>query len=238
MGNYYTGRRARHYNARWRTFTRRTLAEALAMIDVVTLQRLPERLGRPPRILDVACGTGVLLQQVIEQVPDAEAYGVDASKDMLGQAHASLKGRPSVHLEQATFRAGEMGGLPYAPETFDLITCTNALHYVAEPGRALAGLRRLLTLEGQLVLEDFARRTSPFPWAAFEWLMKQIDAQYVRAYTFKEAQALCSQAGLDVVCGNVFSVDWLWHGWALRAHNASSGSSRRFATPSTSFPRP
>ena len=44
--------------------------------------------------------------------------------------------------------AGEMGGLPYAPETFDLITCTNALHYVAEPGRALAGLRRLLTLEG------------------------------------------------------------------------------------------
>ncbi len=88
------------------------------------------------------------------------------------------------------------------------------------------------------MLEDLARRTSPFPWAAFEWLMKQIDAQYVRAYTLKEAQALCSQAGLDVVCGNVFSVDWLWHGWALRAYHASSGSSRRFATPSTSFPRP
>src|SRR5216683_4645112 len=134
--------------------------------------------------------------------------------------------------------AGEMGGLPYAPETFDLITCTNALHYVAEPGRALAGLRRLLTLEGQLVLEDFARRTSPFPWAAFEWLMKQIDAQYVRAYTLKEAQALCSQAGLDVVCGNVFSVDWLWHGWVLRAYRASSGSSRCVATASISFPRP
>ncbi len=54
--------------------------------------------------------------------------------------------------------------------------------------------------------------------------MKQIDAQYVRAYTFKEAQVLCSQAGLDVVCGKVFSVDWLWHGWALRAYRESTGS--------------
>ncbi len=54
--------------------------------------------------------------------------------------------------------------------------------------------------------------------------MKQIDAQYVRAYTLKEAQALCLQAGLDVVCGNVFSVDWLWHGWALCAYHASTGS--------------
>lgn len=195
------------------------------MIDVLTLQRLSERLGRPPRLLDVACGTGVLLQQVIEQVPDAEAYGVDASEEMLAQAQTSLKGRPNVHLAQATFQAGATGGLPYAPETFDLITCTNTLHYVTEPGRALAGLRRLLTLEGHLVLEDFARRSSPFPWEAFEWLMKQIDAQYVRAYTLKEAQALCSQAGLDVVCGNAFSVDWLWHGRALRAYRASSGSS-------------
>lgn len=191
-------------------------------MDIDTLQSLPERLGRPPRILDVACGTGILLQQVIAQVPDAEAYGVDASEEMLEQARASLKGRPNVHLAQASFRAGTMGGLPNAPATFDLITCTNALHYVAEPGRALAGLRRLLTLEGQLVLEDFARRTSPFPWAVFECLMKRIDTQYVRAYTLKEAQTLCSQAGLDVVCGTVFSVDWLWHGWVLRAYRTST----------------
>src|SRR5215470_3824099 len=71
-------------------------------------------------------------KQVLEQVPDVEAHGVDASKELLEQAHATLKDRPNVHLEQATFRAGATGGLPYAPETFDLITSTNALHYVAE----------------------------------------------------------------------------------------------------------
>ncbi len=238
MSTYYTGRRARHYNARWRTFNERTLTEALEMIDVAALRNVPERLGRNPRVLDVACGTGILLKRLLDQVPSAEAYGVDASEDMLAQARIALKDQPQVHLERVKVGTAEAAGLPFSQETFDLITCTNALHDVPEPVATLSGLRRLLTPEGQLVLEDFARRTPPFPWAAFEWLMKQIDAQYVRAYTFKEAQALCSQAGLDVVCGNVFSVDWLWHGWALRAYHASPGSSRRFATLSTSFPHP
>ncbi len=125
MSSYYSGRRARHYNTRWRTFTKRTLAEALAVIDEARLRRVPEQLGRPPRVLDVACGTGVLLRKVLDRVPDAEAYGVDASADMLAQARAALDNRPHVRLERAEVGAGETAGLPFAPQTFDLITCTN-----------------------------------------------------------------------------------------------------------------
>jgi len=36
-----------------------------------------------PRVLDVGCGTGVLLKQLTEQFPEAELYGVDSSADML-----------------------------------------------------------------------------------------------------------------------------------------------------------
>ncbi len=56
MSTYYTGGQARRYNARWRTFSEKTLAETLAMIDVTALRSVPERLGRLPRLLDVACG--------------------------------------------------------------------------------------------------------------------------------------------------------------------------------------
>ena len=58
--------------------------------------------------------------------------------------------------------------LAYAPETFDVITCMNVLHDLSDPVAVLAGLRRLLAPEGQLVVEDFARREFPFPWAVFE----------------------------------------------------------------------
>lgn len=79
MSDYYTGEKARSYNTRWRTFTEKTIAATGEMIDVTRLRQVQEQLGRKPRVLDVACGTGVLLRHLIEVLPDVEAYGVDAS---------------------------------------------------------------------------------------------------------------------------------------------------------------
>ncbi len=187
------------------------------MVDVAALRGVKTRLGRSPRVLDVACGTGILLKQLIERAPDVEAHGVDASADMLAQAQAALDGQPNVHLEQTVVKAGETAGLPFPPGSFDLITCTNVLQEIAQPVAVLAGLRRLLAPEGQLVLEDYARREPPFPWAAFAWLTRRVDPAYVRAYTLPEAQSLCVQAGLRILCQKAFKVDWLLHGWVLRA---------------------
>lgn len=217
MSTYYTGKRAQHYNTRWHTYTARTLDETKAMIDVAALLFVPERLGRCPRVLDVACGTGILLKQLLALVPNVEAYGVDASADMLVQARMALKGQLHVHLERALVSTGEKANLPYAPESFDLITYTNALHDMPEPAGMLAGLKRLLAPGGQLVMEDFAPREPRFFWAAFEWLLRRIERNSVRAYTLDEAHALCQQAGLHVACGRSFTVDWLWHGWVVRA---------------------
>ncbi len=194
------------------------------MIDFAALRSVPERLGRPPRVLDVACGTGILLRRLLDRVPSAEAYGVDGSEDMLAQARIALKGQPHVHLECVKIGTGETANLPYAKETFDLITFTNALHDIPDPVGTLAGLRRLLAQEGQLVVEDFARREPPFPWVVIEWLARQIEGTYVCAYTLAEAQSLCQQAGLHVAYGRSFTVDWLWHGWVLRTYGIASVS--------------
>jgi len=216
MSTYYTGQRAQHYNTRWHTYTARTLEETKAIIDVAALRFVPERQGRCPRVLDVACGTGILLKQLLAQVPGAEAYGVDASEDMLAQARIALKDQPQVHLERVKVGTGEAAGLPFSQETFDLITCTNALHDMPEPVATLSGLRRLLAPGGQLVVEDFARRERPFPWAAFAWLLLQIEGSPVHAYTLAEAQSLCQQAGLSLARGKAFRVDWFWRGWVVR----------------------
>ncbi|HEY7346966.1 MAG TPA: class I SAM-dependent methyltransferase [Ktedonobacterales bacterium] len=187
------------------------------MIDIAALRSMPERQGRPPRVLDVACGTGIFLKQLLEQVPNLEAYGIDASADMLAQAQALLAELAQVHLEQVEVGTGETELLPYAPETFDLITCTNALHDLPDPVGMLVRLRRLLASGGQLVLEDFARRAPPFPWKVFEWLVRRVVGRQVHVYTLKEAESLCREADLHIVCEKTFSIDWLLHGWGLRA---------------------
>jgi len=221
MSKYYKGKRAYHYNIRWQRFNTRTLTEALAMIDVTALRSIQELQGRLPRVLDVACGTGLLLRQLFALVPGIEAYGLDASADMLVQAQAALKDQPHVHLERVQIGSGMASNLPYTQENFDLITCTNALHDMPEVVVLLARLGKLLAAGGQLVLEDFAPRQPRPIWTAFEWFLQRIEGNTVHAYTLKEALSFCEQAGLHVAREKVFIIDWLWHGWVLSAYRTT-----------------
>ncbi len=221
MSKYYKGKRAHHYNTRWLRFNTRTLTETLAMIDIQALRSIQERQGRLPRVLDVACGTGLLLKKLLAQVPGIEAYGLDASADMLAQARAALQDQPHVHLECSQIGRGMASNLPYAQQHFDLITCTNALHDMPEAVALLAGLGELLAPGGQLVVEDFAPRQPRLFWAAFEWFLQQIEGNNVHAYTLKEAFSLCEQAGLHVAREKGFIIDWLWHGWVLSVYRTT-----------------
>lgn len=222
---YYDARHARAYDRVWRRFTERTLATTMAQVDVAALAASARQQGRPPRALDVACGTGALLRTLLTWVPELRAVGVDASPAMLEQAQATLSAvvaapRPLAQLLRGKVSAAPLANLPLAPGAFDLITCTNALHYLADPTGALAGLGELLAPGGQLVVEDFARRGGGFPWALFEWGIRRVDRQHVRAYTLAEAQTLATNARLRVADGRAFTIDWLWHGWALRLARA------------------
>jgi ubiquinone/menaquinone biosynthesis C-methylase UbiE len=221
MSKYYNGKRAHHYNIRWQRFNTRTLTETLAMIDITALRGIQERQGRMPRVLDVACGTGLLLKQILGQTPDLEVYGLDASADMLAQAQAALQDQPHVHLERMQIGRGMALNLPYAQEHFDLITCTNALHDIPEAVALLIALGKLLTPGGQLVIEDFAPRQPRLFWAAFEWFLQQIEGNTVHAYTLKEALSLCEQAGLHFASEKGFIIDWLWHGWVLSVYRTA-----------------
>lgn len=221
MSKYYKGRHAHHYNTRWLKYNTRTLNETLAMIDIAALRSIQERQGRLPLELDVACGTGLLLKQILTLVPDMEAYGLDASADMLAQAQAALQGHSNVHLERMQIATGMASNLPYIQESFDLITCTNALHDMPEALVLLAELGKLLAPGGQLVIEDFAPREPRLFWAAFEWFLQRSEGNSVHAYTLNEVLLLCEQAGLHVVMVKRFTIDWLWHGWVLSTYRTT-----------------
>ncbi len=221
MSRYYKGKHAHHYNTRWLRFNTRTLNETLAMIDITALCNIQKEQGHLPRILDVACGTGLLLKNLLSQVSEMEVYGLDASADMLAEARLALHGHPQVELVQTTIGYDTIFNLPYKHESFDLITCTNALHDMPDAVALLAGLGKLLAPGGQLVVEDFAPRQPRLVWAVFEWFLQLIEGNKVHAYTLKEAKLLCEQARLHIVREKVFIIDWLWHGWVLSVNKTN-----------------
>lgn len=116
---------------------------------------------RPRRILDVATGTaGVAI--ALAHATEAEVVGVDLSEPMLevGRKRVYEAGLDQrVHLRQA--RAEQ---LPFDNGSFDAVTFTYLLRYVADPVATLAELGRVLRPAGGMASLDFFVPSGPLGW--------------------------------------------------------------------------
>ena len=74
---------------------------------------------------------------------------VDRSREMLRAARRRLAGTANVQLRQ-----GELTALPLADEELDLAVLSLVLHYVEDPGAAIAEASRVLKPGGRLVVVD------------------------------------------------------------------------------------
>ena len=85
------------------------------------------------KLLEVPVGTGILTMPVYKTMPEADITCLDYSAHMMGQA---LEKAERLHLKNVTFRQGDVGALPYADDTFDIVLSLNGFH--AFPGKEAA----------------------------------------------------------------------------------------------------
>lgn len=111
------------------------------MLDDLEVE-LVERYGRGKRVLEVGCGTGLILERVRGFA--SHAAGIDLSAGML--SHARARGLPVV---QASATA-----LPFADASFDVVCSFKVLAHVADIRTALAEMARV-TRPGGYVLAEF-----------------------------------------------------------------------------------
>jgi SAM-dependent methyltransferase len=88
-----------------------------------------ERVGLEPgaRVLDVGCGAGVFLELAAER--GADPSGIDASEELLALAR--------TRVPQADLRVGDMQFLPFADDSFDLVTGFTSFFFAADMTAAL-----------------------------------------------------------------------------------------------------
>ena len=118
----------------------------------VLIQRISEAAGdRPIKMLDVGCGTGVFASKVRACLPRADVCGVDLVSDMLA------KGAPRWRLHRGHVLPvqGDSERLPFAPGSFDIVTCANSFHHYPRQDRAVAEMRRVLA--ARRAIDDYRR---------------------------------------------------------------------------------
>ena len=97
------------------------------------------------RVLDVACGTGVLAREALSRVgPKGFICGLDASPGMLAVA--------SELATNIEWRQGTAEALPYDNESFDVVVSQFALMFFNNKHRALTEMQRVLKENGRLVI--------------------------------------------------------------------------------------
>jgi demethylmenaquinone methyltransferase/2-methoxy-6-polyprenyl-1,4-benzoquinol methylase len=126
--------------------------------------------GRPSSILDVATGTAGVALELVHRTP-AEVTGIDLTPAML------RRGRERVARAAATDRvrlvAGQAEHLPFADATFEALTFTYLLRYVADPTATLRELARVVEPGGSIASLEFAVPGSRF-WRGWWWLYTRI----------------------------------------------------------------
>lgn len=107
---------------------------------------------QPERVLDVATGTaGVAI--ALARATDARIVGVDISEPMLERGRECIRNADldsRIRLEMA--RAEH---LPFPDRSFDAVSFTYLLRYVADPAATLAELARVLRPGGGMASLDF-----------------------------------------------------------------------------------
>lgn len=101
------------------------------------------------RVLDVACGTGVVARHAAARVgPDGEVVGVDVSPAMLSVARdlSPAAGAP-IHWKEAS-----ADDLPFPDASFDAALCQAGLQFFPDRRAALAELFRVVRPGGTLGL--------------------------------------------------------------------------------------
>jgi ubiquinone/menaquinone biosynthesis C-methylase UbiE len=131
----------------------------------------------PLRILDIGCGTGSLLRELVIRVPYGESYvGVDPAPNMVAVARRNSDPR-------ITFVLAAAESLPFDDASFDLVVSSTSFDHWSDQAAGVRELARVVQDNGRVVLIDLAARWLP---------------QRGRARSPRKVRALLEEAGLRV----------------------------------------
>ena len=134
--------------------------------------------GDRAQILDVGCGTGANLEMLAAY---GAAQGVDISEEAL--AFCRARGLTDVHL-------GPAEKLPFADESYDLVTALDVVEHLDDDVAGLREMRRVLRRGGCALLF--------VPAFMFLWGVQDDVSHHRRRYTLEGLKKSLADAGLAV----------------------------------------
>jgi len=152
------------------------------------------------RVLDVACGPGIIACAAAKLV--GHVTGIDLTPAMIGEAKAR---QTREGLSNCDWQVGDATALPFADASFDRVLTRYSFHHVPEPIRVLREMARVTKPGGKLVVIDAT--PSAETQAAYDQMETLRDPSHASALTLEQLRALGRQAGLGEAAIDFYHLD-------------------------------
>ncbi len=170
-------------------------ADAMRRIAVGSLARgVRGQDQRKLSMIDLGCGNGRFLSQVMQALPRLPAVGIDLSPAYCGEARALLADWPQVEIV-----TGAIENTPFEASSFDAATCVFLFHELPPRVRREAAreIARLLKPGGVFVLADSVQTgDTPDLDRMLEYFPVGFHEPYYGSYLQEDLIALFAEAGL------------------------------------------
>jgi SAM-dependent methyltransferase len=193
------------------------------MTDRGLLERLVgwTRLDGTQRVLDVACGPGLVATAL---APHARlVVGVDVTEAMLVRGREIAAERTSRNV---VFVHGDVTTLPFPDGTFERVVSRRAFHHFPDPVRVLAEMARVCTTAGLLVIEDQALPDHPDAAAAMTTIDRLRDPSHTSAVSPQAWPDMLAACGFAMDAIEVAERELEVEEWLPRAHPTAANAAR------------
>jgi ubiquinone/menaquinone biosynthesis C-methylase UbiE len=186
-------------------FTRQAMpfSTAQTITDANALRMIVQAAAPRPgdTLLDVACGGGLVVCAFAPHV--RHATGIDMTPAMLDRARQLAM---EQGIRNVTWEQGDVGTLPYADATFDIVVTRFSMHHFLDPLAVLREMVRVCAAGGRVVVIDMYASDDPAKAGAWNRAEKLRDPSHVRCLTLPELKGLFAAVGLPEPCADFYEL--------------------------------
>ena len=163
--------------------------------------------------LDIATGGGHTARTFAPFVKHTIA--TDLTEQMLLKARESIEGH---NLQTVSYSVADAEGLPFANDSFDLVTCRIAPHHFPNIKGFMTETSRVIKTGGFFLLQDHLMPNRNRDAKYIDAFQRLRDPSHVRGYADYEWREMFEDVGLNIIKRHVFTKRHAFMPWVERQH--------------------
>jgi ubiquinone/menaquinone biosynthesis C-methylase UbiE len=157
-------------------------------------------LGPQMRVLDVACGPGIVACALAPHA--GHVTGIDLTPAMIEQAR---RRQQALGLDNITWQVGQAAALPFADASFDRVVTRYSLHHMTDPLAVVAEMRRVCRPGGRIIVIDAT--PAPECQSAYDRMERLRDPSHTSALTLEQLRGLGHRLGLPEAARDFYRLE-------------------------------